>query len=278
MPRKKSTSILGKAKPVSELALVITALFYGRSGTGKTTISGSFPKPLLLIDIGEKGTDSLSGEDGVDVIRVSDWNEMEEIYWELKDGDHNYKSVVVDAVHSMQGLALTEAKLNSGKKLTDQTSQRDFGQASGLMNTWLFNYRDLADEGMHIVFLAHDKVQEHDTDDDSDMILPEVGPRLMPSVASALLGAVNVVGNTYIREIITKSKKVGDKAKREVQYCLRIGPHGYYATKIRRPKDFTIPEFIVDPTYDKLANVIQGKASKATASQTQSKRKIRRRR
>lgn len=275
MARKKSTSILGKAKPVSELNLIITALFYGRSGTGKTTLSGSFPKPLLLIDIGEKGTDSLAGEDGVDVIKVTDWAEIEEIYWELKDEDHNYKSVVVDAVHSMQGLALTEAKLSSGKKLTDQTSQRDFGQASGLMNTWLFNYRDLADLDINIIFLAHDKVQEVDTEDDSDMILPEVGPRLMPSVASALTGAVNVVGNTYIREIVTKPKKAGEKTHREVQYCLRIGPHGYYTTKIRRPKDFDIPEFIVDPTYDKLANVIQGKGTKPTASQNR-KRRIRR--
>lgn len=258
---------------MSDLDLVISALFYGRSGTGKTTVLGTFPKPLLLIDIKEKGTDSLASEPGVDVIRINDWSELEDLYWELKDSDHKYKTVGIDAVHSMQALAIVEAKDVANKKETDQTSQKDFGQASGLMNTWLYNYRDLIEQGINVVFLAHDRVQEVDTEDDGDMILPEVGPRLMPSVASTLLGAVNVVGNTYIREIVTKSKKVGEKSTRRVEYCLRIGPHGYYATKIRRPKKFQIPEFIVDPSYDKLANVIQGK----TTPTQQPKRKIRRR-
>lgn len=273
--RKRSTkkTLLGEAKPVENMGLVITALFYGRSGTGKTTLAGTFPKPLLILDIGERGTDSLAGQPGIKVIQVKDWSMLEEIYWELKDGDHEFKSVVIDAVHSMQGLALVEAKELSGKKKSDQTSQRDFGQASGLINTWCFNFRDLQDDGIHVVFLSHDKVQEVDTEDDDDMILPEVGPRLMPSVASALTGAVKVVGNTYIKEVITKPKKLGEKTHREVQYCLRIGPHGYYNTKIRRPKSIAIPEFIVDPTYDRLVNVIQGKGDKPTVSRKRNQRR-----
>jgi hypothetical protein len=253
-----SNSILTRAKLVTEIELVITALFYGRSGTGKTTLSGSFPKPMLIVDIGERGTDSLADLDDVRSIQVSEWAEVEEIYWALKKGDSGYNTVVLDALHTMQALATMEAKLSSGKKGTDQVSQRDFGQASGLMLQWLYHFRDLRDIGINVVFLCHDKVQEHDTEDDTDMILPEVGPRLMPSLAGAVCGMVNVVGNTYIKEVVTKSRKAGEKAHREVQYCLRIGPHAYYSTKIRRPKDLPIPEFIVDPSYDKLVSVIKG--------------------
>lgn len=267
---KKTTSksILNRAKPVTDLELYLTALLYGRSGTGKTTIMGTFPKPLLVLDIGEKGTDSLLDEEGVDVIRIEEWSEIEEVYWELKKGS-KYKTVSIDALHSMQGLALIQAKIDSGKKASDQTSQRDFGQAGGLMNQWCSHYRDLKDEGLNVVFIAHDRVSETETEDD-EAIAPEVGPRLMPSVASAILGMVNVVGNTYIRQLVTKPKKAGEKTKREIQYCLRIGPHAYYATKVRRPKHIEIPEFIIDASYDKLIGVLKGSTA------TKSNRKIRR--
>lgn len=275
MPRKKSSSILNRAKPIQETDRGMTALFYGRSGTGKTTLLGTFPKPMLILDIGEKGTDSIMDVEGINVIKLETWADFEEVYWELSDTEHGYKSVGVDAVHSLQTLALKEAKAQANKKPEDQTSQKDFGQASGLLNTWIGHYGDLSESGLNVVFLAHDKVTEVDTEDDADVIMPEVGPRLMPSVGSTLLGGVNVVGHTFIREEITKPRKAGEKPVRKVEYCLRIGPHGYYATKIRRPKSFSIPEYIVDPTYGKLRDVIQGKANKPSVSR-KTKRVIKR--
>lgn len=270
---KTKSTILNKAKPIQEQNLGMAALFYGRSGTGKTTLSGSFPKKMLVIDVGEKGTDSLANLSGVDVIQIDTWTEFEELYWELSDTDHGYSTISIDAIHSLQVLAIREAKILANKKADDQTSQKDFGQASGLLNIWLMHYRDLITSGLHVIFLAHDRVTEVDTDDDSEVIMPEVGPRMMPSVASTILGAVNVVGNTFIRETITKSRKAGEKPIRKVDYCLRVGPHGYYATKIRRPKTFPLPEYIVDPSYDKLSDVIQGKGNKPTGTP---KRNIRR--
>lgn len=281
MPTKKpsSKSILSKATPVHQLSLIVTALFYGRSGTGKTTIAATFPKPILFIDIGERGTDSVFDVPDVDSIQVDDWQTLEEVYWALKDGS-KYKSVVIDAAHTMQNLAIKEARDISGKKDKDQTSQRDMGQASGLMNTWIYNFRDLRDDDINVVFLAHDRLREVDTDDDdAGVIMPEMGPRLFPSVAGTLLGAVNVVGYTYIREEITKSKVAGKKSTREVQYCLRVGPHALYATKLRSPKDHATPEFIVDPTYDKLVAVIKGSSGDAprrrTGGTSQPKRTVR---
>lgn len=257
---KKSTSILNRARPLSEISLVVTALLYGRSGTGKTTIAGTFPKPLLVLDIGERGTDSLSGED-ISTIEINDWSTLEEVFWELKDGTHDYKTVVIDATHSMQALALQEARDIAGKKDKDQTSQRDFGQASGLMNQWIYHFRDLRDQDINVVFLCHDRLREVDSEDD-EMILPEMGPRLMPGVAGTLLGAVNLVGYTYIREQVTKSKIVGKKGTRVVEYGLKLGPNSVYATKVRSPKETEVPEFIIDPDYDKLVTVLKGTVSK----------------
>lgn len=256
---KSTASILSKAKPVAELELVITALLYGRSGSGKTTIAGTFPKPLLILDIGERGTDSLANQEEIDVLTVKGWPELEEVYWALKDGTH-YKTVVIDATHTMQGLAIQEARDIAGKKDKDMTSQRDMGQATGLMNTWNYNFRDLRDDGINVVFLAHDRLREVDTDDGVDSILPEVGPNVMPNVGKTLMGAVNVVGYTYIRE--TSEKKVpGKKAVTKREYCLLLGANSVYNTKVRSPKENVTPEFIVDPTYDKLVAVIKGETT-----------------
>ena len=59
---KMSTPI--KFTPVEHLPSVLAVLLYGRSGTGKTTIAASFPTPLLLLDIREKGTDSVANVKG----------------------------------------------------------------------------------------------------------------------------------------------------------------------------------------------------------------------
>ena len=39
-------------KKVSDIKIPKTFLFYGKSGTGKTTLAGTFPKPLIL-DVNE---------------------------------------------------------------------------------------------------------------------------------------------------------------------------------------------------------------------------------
>ena len=262
--KRKSAGILDKASPVEDVQTHMCALFYGRSGTGKTTLAGTFPKPLLLLDVGEKGTDSLSDVKGIDVLHITDWAQYEEVYWELK-GKSKYKTVVIDALHSLQGLALTEIKAQAGKKPLAQTSQKDFGNASNLMSQWVSNYRDLiGDPGMEVVFLAHDRINEVETEDDTEAIDPEVGPRVMPSVASAITGAVNVIGHSYIAEIVKKPKKAGEKKQKEVEYRLRIGPHGYYHTKIRKPKKIVLPEFITDPSYEKLLTIVKGKPTNST--------------
>lgn len=263
-PSKLSSSILDRAKPVTKQELIITALFYGRSGTGKTTLLGSFPKPLLVLDIGERGTDSLQDVEGVDVLTITTWAELEEVYWALNNGDTKYKSVGIDATHSMQNLAIQEAREIANKKDKDMTSQRDMGQATGLMNTWNYNFRDLRDIGINVVFLAHDRVRTNETDDDVDSIMPEVGPNVMPNVGKTLLGAVNVVGYTYISEVAEK-KMPGKKAEKRIEYRMLLGANGVYNTKIRSAKENVTPEFIVDPTYDKLVAVIRGNKKAPTS-------------
>lgn len=241
-------SIADKITPVKSLPKVLSMLVYGRSGTGKTTFAGSFPGPVLLLDIREKGTDSLANLENIDVISVDKWSEVEEVFWYLKgEGGKKYKSVILDQVSSLQDLAMEHAMAEEGKEVM---SQRLWGVVSGLMKTWLLNYRDLVDQGINVLFIAHDRTNKGESGEDDDTIDPQVGPRLMPSVAGLLNGAVKAIGNTYVKEVFLEDKS------RKVEYCMRLGPHAYYTTKLRNPLGTSCPESLVDPKYDAIMKLM----------------------
>lgn len=245
------TDVIKRIKPISELEFRLTMVAYGRSGTGKTTFAATFPKPALLLDIHEEGTDSACDVEGIDVLRVRNWDEIEQIYWYLKEGKHKYKSVILDALTAMQDLCMRKVRVDNNMKTNDMFTRRQWGETSGLMKTWVDNYKDLSK--LSVIFLCHDRATDGDDEDGGDQMIPEVGPRLMPSVASHVSAAVKAIGNTFIREVQKKSSK-----KREPEFRMRLGPHAFYLTKVRKPKSIQVPDSIKDPTYDKVVRVISG--------------------
>lgn len=255
------SDISRKIKPVSELPMTLTALIYGRSGTGKTTFAATWPKPLLLVDIREKGTDSIARVEDVDVISIENWEELEDLYWFLKKSTHQYQTVVLDQVTQMQDLAKRRALKDDGKPEDSGIfSQRIWGNIAGMMNTWLLHYRDLDDLGINVCFIAQDRTTESSDEGGSEgQIDPTVGARLMPSVAGFLNAAVKLIGNTFIRENYVK--EVDDKGKskrtRIVEYAMRLGPHSVYLTKLRTGKNIEIPATIVNPTYDAIVSIMR---------------------
>lgn len=241
--------------PFGDLPTILAVLLYGRSGTGKTTVASSFPKPLLLLDVREKGTDSVANVKGGHVGSITEWDEFESMYWYLKKGGHPYKTVVIDQVSQLQDLAIRKALETNKKEATDPVAKRDFGVASGLMKTWLLDYRDLIDEDINVVFIAHDRSIGGEEDAQGDQIEPSIGPRLMPSIASFLNGSVKIIGNTFIRE---RFEVKGNRKVRSIDYGIRVGPHAYYTTKMRSPVGIASPAVIVNPTYEKMRAALKG--------------------
>ena len=238
--------------PVEQLPEILAMLAWGRSGTGKTTFASTFPKPMLVLDVREKGTDSISNVKGVRVGSIEQWGQIEEVYWYLKKGNHDYKTVIIDQITTLQDLAMDQARRNIGET---RDPRRHFGEAGQLMKTWLLNYRDLIEEGINVLFIAHDRVSKAEEGSGDDQLEPEVGPRVMPSVAGFLNGSVKVIGNTYIRE---RFEIVNKRKVRHVEYGMRIGPHAYYTTKVRSPVGIAAPDTVVDPTFDKILAVMRG--------------------
>jgi len=146
--------------------------------------------------------------------------------------------------------------LRKGRKGRDETfTQRNWGQLSGMLKQWITDFRDLSDD-YNLLLIAHERVDDGG-DDDEEAIEPSIGARVMPSVSSFLDGAVDSIGSTFIKERWETEDK---EEVRHVDYCMRIGPHAFYSTKIRRPVSAgPIPELIVNPTFKKIRDLTTGK-------------------
>lgn len=251
-----SDSILSRALPVAGTDDYLTALVYGRSGSGKTTLAASFPKKILLLDIRDKGTDSIKDVEGVDVIEVENWLEFETIYWALKNEPHEYQTIVVDTISNLQDMAIAEVKRRAKMDQDSAMSQRLWGEASRIMQQWVYFYRDLP---MHVVFLAQERAKRG-TDDENfdDQLDPEVGPALMPSVSKTVCAAVKVIANTYIKQTMKPSQKVPGRMITITQYMLRVGPHAYYTTKVRTPQAFRVPTSVPNKGFETLKALMKG--------------------
>lgn len=250
-------------RPVSETPPYRSTVLYGRSNTGKTTLAATWPKPILFLDVRDRGTDSISDVEDIEVMEVNTFEDFERVYWYVKKHPERFKTVVIDTVSQLQGIVIREQAAKKGKDEANAgdwgtMAKRDWAEVSALMKEWLINYRDLQDLGVNVVFIAQDRVfnfDEDDDDTDDNRIAPEVGPALSPATAKVLNASVTIIGNTFIR-LRPADKKKGRKEK--IQYCLRVGPSPVYVTKMRKHRKVEVPSFIVDPTYDEIMEIMKG--------------------
>lgn len=260
-------SIEDRLQNANDMPTGDTVCLYGPSGTGKTTLAATFPKPMIYLDVREKTQKVLKGIKGIRMLRIKSFQDFEDTYWYIKKNRRDFKggTVVVDTIGQLQDLRVKEVSDQQKKKTNKKPGEwgsmthKAWGVVASDLKTWIQNYRDLAEYGINVVFIAQDrvnKIDEEDEDDDEAIIIaPEVGPMVMPSVAKTLNASVDILASTFIMERWVKTRVDGKiKAKREVDYCLRIGPHSLYRTKIRQPKSVKVPAFIRDPSYKKLVN------------------------
>jgi len=147
----------------SERLSRFTALIYGQSGIGKTTLAASAAEvpemsPVLFLDI-EDGQESVKGLYDVESIRCTSLKKMQRIYDDLKKPDHGYKTVVIDNITELQQFGM--AQMMGETEEWDDPSTPDwpmYNRSTEQMRRFIRGFRDLT--GMNIIFTAHETTAE----------------------------------------------------------------------------------------------------------------------
>ena len=261
-PSKKS-SLEDRFIDLLELDTPTIITLYGRPGTGKTTIACTGPKPLLLLDVKDKGTDSGKREDlepgDITVFELENFDEIYEVYDYIQDNPERFKSVAIDHMTALQDFCYQKVMDEEGKS---KMSQGMYGTAGNYLKEVINLYKGLTDIGITPIFNCQDRMESGDGEGE-DQLLPEVGPSLMPSVARTLCAASRVIGHTYQFENVEKLD--GAKVRRNIEFRLRLGPNPYYITKVTRPVGTPCPMFLVDASYKDIMKIVKGKWVDPTA-------------
>jgi hypothetical protein len=244
---------------------------YGMSGTGKTTLAATFPKPILWIlasgcmKPGElRSINTPHNRKVIDKLNLEHSSQIGEVVaYQKKTG--KYATIVQDHITGLQDLILKEvlgidelpaqgswgmAERGDWQIVTEQMK----GRMSSIMNL-----------DVNTVLIAQERV--FNTDNEGEILIPYVGPATTPSVAGWVNYASDYVCQCFKRQKLetrTKTNKKTGKSRTTqvpvdgVDYCLRAEAHETYQTKFRVPMDYKQPSVVVDPTYDKLMAIING--------------------
>lgn len=152
------------------------ALFYGSTGVGKTTLLGSAQdceatSPMLLIDV-DGGLLSLAGKK-IDVVRPTNFSQLQEIYDFLREDNDKYKSVGIDSVTEEQRVISMGSIM---KDVDDDLAYKDLGRetvphrqdwlkSAQQMRKLIRGFRDLSyrrdpDKRLHVFMTALEKMDE----------------------------------------------------------------------------------------------------------------------
>lgn len=280
-------SILSRAVPVAGLRDDwIKISIYGRNRVGKTTLACTFPKPLLLVSFEPArtgGARSIRKVPGVEYIHLSSIPEVEKLAGELASDTH-FKTHVLDTITSLQDALLAQIL-----DLPDVPEQWAFGSAgkteyqrrSERTKDVLRPFLNLK---AHTVVLAKEKDhsppkgdeiwegygrRKLNADIDAMRVDSYFAESIGTSAADWLHDACDFVCRLYLtKEVMVQQRTVkvagqNQIVKEEIETGkivrrLRTLYHANYAAGFRSDV-LDIPEYIENPTYDRLVQVIEGK-------------------
>lgn len=228
---------------ISELGQRKLVVVYGKSNSGKTEFGSTFPKPLLYLQLGDDGANTIARKADIRAKRINTIEELRGTLKELiKTKAKGYETVFIDTFSMLSNVWVDENVISKNKKMTQQL------------------WGDLKTDTEEIIRLAHKLslhcwviLSCHEATDAfeglEDEIMPDVRPNVTKGARTYLEGMANYGFHT------TKLQKevVSDGVEKTlVKYACHIGPNPYYWTKVQADKSVKVPKLLVNPTYKRL--------------------------
>lgn len=234
----------------------------GKPGSGKTTIAGTYPKPLLYVAVDtDGGGEVLKGYSDDDIKTLSLTSDEPgkpgakhvqvkcmELIKELKTTNHGFKTILIDAYSSIEEGVVTYLEKSKGKKL-------NLDERGGIA-TLMLNLRnelvELSRGDVEVVAICHikdKKTTDNTTGEESLMIVP----KMSYNNGNILLERASNVMYASKRTVINEDNT------RRVAFLTYVGAHPNIDTKLRtKGKLIEGGLYIENLDYDKLQKIING--------------------
>lgn len=219
-------------------------LIHGPQGSGKTVLASTIAeagKTLFIDMVGEKGTRSFRGAPyakNITIARPESVTALDDLFWWLNKGDHDFVAVVIDSLTSVQKMTMRfllghdETAVREIRQGTAPADIRTWGQALDVMVDTATFWYGLADgqrkRPMHVVMTAQTKIIEDNVDTGLVLRTPDV----QKGALSIVLAAPDYIVYTDVED---NMDHMADDTLPPVTHIVRFGSHPGYRTKARLP-------------------------------------------
>lgn len=241
--------ILSEAVDIQELGQRNLWVAWGKSGSGKTHFAATFPKPLLYLQIGDDGSNTISNVDGVKAIRVNTLERLKKAAEELKT-DKKYASVCVDTFSMITNVWIDANATQKKRKMTQQM----WGDLKVETEELIKLFHEVA-ENHKVILCCHESNDTIEGMDDE--VIPDFAPNTTKGARVYLQGMANY-GIHFTKVNKTVTDKATGEEKDVVKYAAHLGANPYYWTKFQVDDSIKIPSMMVNPSYKKILKLIEG--------------------
>ena len=241
-----------KLKKLNKIKLHTMTVLYGAPGSGKSSFINSLPGSVLIIDT-DRGLASVEQDERFSVAECASWTDVIEALSYAKDFD----SIAVDHLTNVQELCYKDImEANHVKKMLIN----HYGEASTRLKAFIDELVDLSYQGKNVYVIAQEK--NLNIEDVVDENVPaQTVPNLMDSLAKYVTASSRIIGHT---ERVTKSKIVKGEKKVKDFYQVRLAGNPIYTLKVTRKPGLTIPDTMVNPTWEAVVGLTDGSTQAKT--------------